>query len=370
MMPTLPLSDEFIKAHEGKLAPLLDRFEKSKTLHSTLLFSGVEGVGKKSFVLNFVQLLFCDHALFAEARADDEDETPSMFGDSEPTIRKPGSNARKPCGECKSCVRAAKNQWLDLFWFEPETNDEGTRLGQHKIEAFRELKTKLGMGPSEEPYKVVVITDAERMTTAAANSILKMLEEPPKNWIFILTASDSSRLLPTILSRCNEVKLSPLGPDAIFSILKTSKGLEFQSSRGKVAARAAMGSLTRAMTFMEDDTWELRARILGFLSGPTNEWTKLIDALASSQREMHLGLDLLESILSDLLSYQVLGKDYVWTHEDQQTMLIQLSEAKSFTHANLANALGKIAEMRRLASLTLNAKLLAQEILVPVLAIL
>ena len=369
--PILPLSTDFIEAHESKLSPLIERFAQSGALHSTLLFSGVEGVGKKSLVLNFVQLLFCDRSLFASNRANDEEETMSMFGEAiAPPSPTEGTGLRVACGQCKSCIRAAQNQWLDLFWLEPETNEEGTRLGQHKIEVFRDLKIKLGMGPAEEPFKVVVITEAERMTLPAANSILKMLEEPPKNWLFILTVSDSSRLLPTILSRCNEVKLNPLSADAVYSILKSSKGLDFQSSRGKIASRAAMGSLTRAITFAEDESWELRARILGFLSSPTHEWAKLVDELAASQREMHLGLDLLESILSDLLGFQVLGKNHLWIHEDQRDMLIQLSEAKGFNHLNLTNALEKIVEMRRLASLTLNAKLLAQEILVPVLSLL
>jgi DNA polymerase-3 subunit delta' len=370
MTPTLPLANDFIKAHEPKISPLLERFANTGSLHSTLMFSGVEGVGKKSFVLYFVQLLFCDRSIFAGARADDESETMSMFGDAVIPSASQQAGLRQPCGECKSCLRTLKAQWFDLFWFEPETNEEGTRLGQHKIEAFRELKGKLGLGPSEEPFKVVVITDAERMTAAAANSILKMLEEPPKNWMFILTTSDSSRVLPTILSRCNEVKLNPLSPEKIFSILKASKGLEFSSVRGKVASQASLGSLTRAMTFLDDETWELRAKILGFLSNPTNEWIKLIDALAASQRQMHLGLDVLESVLSDLLSYDVLGETHSFVHDDQKEMLIQLVEAKKLTHDKLTKVLSTIAEMRRLASLTLNAKLLAQEILVPVLSIL
>jgi hypothetical protein len=131
-----------------------------------------------------------------------------------------------------------------------------------------------------------------------------------------------------------------------------------------------MGSLTRAMVLLEDDTWKLRSQILGFLSQPTHEWPKLIDSLASSQREMHLGLDVLESVLSDLLGYQVFGKSHTWVHNDQREFLIQLSEAKNLKHQNLSHALEKLAEFRRLANLTLNAKLLAQEILVPVLALL
>lgn len=367
--PTLPLASDFLKAHEPKLNPLLERFAENGSLHSTLLFSGVEGVGKKSLALYFVQLLFCDQSIFAQARKDEE-ESYSLFGDAKPSGPITHTGLRKPCDECKSCKRALAGQWFDLYWFEPETNEEGTRTGQHKIEPFRELKGKLGMGPTEEPFRIVVIADAERMTLPAANSILKMLEEPPQNWMFILTTSDSSRVLPTILSRCNEVKLNPLPSDTIFSIIKHSKGLEFSSARGKVASLAAMGSLTRAMTFLDDETWTLRDRIMGFLSNPTHEWTKLIDSLAASQREMHLGLDVLESVLSDLLGFQIAGHQHVWVHDDQKEMLMQLSEARAFTSPLLIHALEKIAELRRLVSLTLNAKLLAQEILVPVLTLL
>ena len=89
------------------------------------------------------------------------------------------------------------------------------------------------------------------MTPQAANSILKMLEEPPQNWMFILTASDSSRLLPTILSRCNEIKLSPLSSEQIFSILKASRGSDSNSNREGIASRAALGSLTRAMSYLD-----------------------------------------------------------------------------------------------------------------------
>ena len=341
--PKLPLSPDFIQAHDSKLTPLLSRFKNSGALHSTLLFSGVEGVGKKSLVLYFVQMLFCD-------------EFPNII---------------KPCGSCKSCIRSSQqDQWLDFYWFEPESNDEGTRMGQHKVEVFRELKAKFGLGPSEEPFKIVVIAEAERMTPSAANSILKMLEEPPKNWIFILTASDSSRLLPTILSRCNEIKLSPLSPESIYLILKNSKDIDLNSARGKVASRAAMGSLSRAIIFSEDEAWELRTQIFNFLAHPAGEWSKLVDTLARGQREMHLGLDLIESILSDILHELVNGASHEWTHDDQKEMLTLLIQRKKLNHETVLFAFEKIAEMRKLASLTLNAKLLAQEILTAILAIL
>jgi DNA polymerase-3 subunit delta' len=341
MKPQLPLSPTFLKVQAPKLASLFDRYRREKAMPPTLLFTGIEGAGKKSIVLQFIQTIFCD-------------------------VITPESARFEPCGTCKSCKRALQNQWMDLFWLEPETNAEETRLGTHKIDAFREIKTKLGMGPAEEPFKVVVITEADRMTVPAANSILKTLEEPPKNWIFILTAADSSRLLPTILSRCIEVKLGPIAPDDLFQILKEG-GSEFNSQKALVASRAAQGSLTRAQVFLEDEVWKIRGMILGFLSNPAHEWMNLIDFLSQGQKDLILGLDLIESIYTDLLRQKIDGHAHQWMHEDQKEFLTQWMESKALSTEQIVEVLSEVAEKRRFATLTLNAKMLAQEVLSPLL---
>jgi DNA polymerase-3 subunit delta' len=343
MIPSvsLPLSETVVEAHAPRLSALSQRYARENALHSTLLFTGMDGVGKKSTVLYLIQTLFCDESIYA------------------------GKSLNRPCGECRSCKRALQNQWLDLHWFEPESKDED-RFGTHKIETFRELKSKLGLGATEEPFKVVVIADADRMTTAAANSILKMLEEPPPGWIFILTAADASRLLPTILSRCLEIKLQPLSPSQVLSVLKDSLGSDFQSSKAEVAARASLGSIRRAQVFLEDDTWKLRDLILGLLSHPAAEWMKLVDQISSNQKTMSLGLDLLESLFYDLMMNQITPY-HSWIHQDQKAFLQQWSSSKQIQLHEIQNLLSKIADFRRLVSLTLNSKLLAQQILTPVL---
>ena len=359
MKVSLPLSSHFIQSHGKKFLPLIERYAREKAIHNTLLVTGLEGVGKKEAVLYFVQYLFCDLSVFAT-----NDDQPSMLTpEPSPT---PGIT---PCGECKSCKRALQNQWLDLFWFDPETNEEETRIGQHKIETFRELKSKFGLGPMEEPFKVVVITDADRMTPQAANSILKMLEEPPENWIFILTAGDASRLLPTILSRCIELKLSPLTSEQIFNILKDQKGIDFQSAKAEVASKAAQGSISRAHYFMDDETWKTREVILGLLSSPTHEWMRLVELLSQSQRELILGLDLLESIFTDLLNAKIYGASSTWIHHDQKEFLLQWMEAKKITIHKITYVMSELAEKRRFTSLTLNSKLLSQEVLIPLLQV-
>ncbi len=330
-------SPAFLAAQEPRLAPLIDRYEKTGSLHSTILFTGIEGVGKKSLAMRFLQILFCDR-------------------------REPS-----PCGKCRSCQRAEQGQWVDLSWFDPEAPEEGHRLGIHKIEAFRDLKTKLGLGPVEEPFRVVVITDADRMTPAAANSILKILEEPPKNWLFLLTASDSSRLLPTIRSRCMELRLPPLPARTIESILSANGGAE--ANRIRIAARSANGSITRAMTFLGDEVWSLRSRLIDLLQDPSREWLRLIDEIAKTQFHTHIALDLLESILSDLLHHRIRGSEYEWTHADQKDALVRLSESRRLQTPRLCRAIELLAEKRKLVNLTLNSKLLAQEILIPVLEV-
>ncbi|NDG83481.1 MAG: hypothetical protein EBX52_00400 [Proteobacteria bacterium] len=365
---SLPLSPAFIRSQEPKLTPLIDHYEKTGVIHPSILVTGLEGVGKRSLVAHLIHTLFCDESIFANSSNEQDEDSMGLFGDAPPAG--PSKSGKSPCGQCPSCIRASRGQWLDLFWFEPESSDEEARIGTHKIDAFRELKPKLGIGPSEEPFRIVVIADADRMTVAAANSILKVLEEPPKNWMFILTASDSSRLLPTILSRCMEIRLPPLSAETIYEILKDHKGYEFDSGRARVASRAANGSLSRALVYLGEDAWELRNQLINLVSNPAAEWIRLVDHLAKSQIQTHLGLDLLESILMDLLQATLAGKSHVWTHEDRRELLEQILEARRLESPGLLRALEQITEKRRLASLTLNAKLLAQEILIPVLEVL
>ena len=80
MKPALPLSSHLIKAHEGKLKPLYERYERNQSLHPSILITGLEGVGKKSMVLYFLQYLFCDQSIFAQNNK--EEETQSLFGDA------------------------------------------------------------------------------------------------------------------------------------------------------------------------------------------------------------------------------------------------------------------------------------------------
>ncbi len=120
----------------------------------------------------------------------------------------------KPCRACSSCQKLASGNHPDIFVFD---NSEETL----KIEQIRALQHDLSLRPIESRYKVTVLGDFERATVSAANALLKTLEEPPPHVMLILTAKNTGLLLPTLVSRCQTVKLMPVSNQILAETLQT-----------------------------------------------------------------------------------------------------------------------------------------------------
>ncbi|MEG1661128.1 MAG: hypothetical protein RR332_01310, partial [Clostridiales bacterium] len=127
--------------------------------------------------------LFCGEAGFAQAMA------------LSAALLCPHTKAGRACGVCPICLRFAAGTHSDFYLIEPETNG-------HRIENMRHLHTLAALSAIESALKIFVIKDAANMGEPAANSLLKLLEEPPENTVFILIAESADSLLPTIISRC------------------------------------------------------------------------------------------------------------------------------------------------------------------------
>ena len=142
-----------------------------------LLLEGRRGIGKRALALHYAQALLC--------------ETPRPDG--------------APCGRCASCGYARAGTHPDLRLIEPiERDEEGneTPLDEIVVDRIRELIDFTQLSTHRQRAKLAVIIPAELMNPAAANALLKTLEEPPPGTHLILVSHQPGRLSPTILSRC------------------------------------------------------------------------------------------------------------------------------------------------------------------------
>jgi len=125
----------------------------------------------------------------------------------------------RPCGKCRACTLIARDHHPDVRVVRGEVSGRGRVT--LKIDQIRELQHALSLTTTEARYKIAIIKQFDSATIGAANAFLKTLEEPPRNVILILTASDSDTLLPTIRSRCRTIPLRPLPFPLVKEALQT-----------------------------------------------------------------------------------------------------------------------------------------------------
>lgn len=106
-------------------------------------------------------------------------------------------NEKDPCKICNDCYMVERLEHPDMEWIKPEKSG-----GVVKIDQIRALQQTAYLTPQRARYRIVVIEAADKMNTASANALLKILEEPPSHTVFILIAQQLSTVLPTVLSRC------------------------------------------------------------------------------------------------------------------------------------------------------------------------
>ncbi|TFH66507.1 MAG: hypothetical protein E4G90_03165, partial [Gemmatimonadales bacterium] len=219
---------------------------KNERLPRTLLINGPAGVGKQRFALWVAQLLVCAG---------------------------PGP---EPCGTCPPCRKVLGLTHADVHWFVPIARPKASdpekaveeaenSLGEvmadrrenplwtapdgmasHAVASARLLLRKATLTSVEGGPKVFIIGDAERLvpqesSPEAANALLKIIEEPPRATYFILTATDPSRLLPTIRSRAVPLRLGALKPDQVSAFLAEHAGDSGASPDRSDAARGSIG---------------------------------------------------------------------------------------------------------------------------------
>ena len=148
-----------------------------------------------------------------------------------------------PCGRCWSCQHIAQDTHPDVMIVAPD----GARI---KIDQVRSLQRDLSLSPYRGRWRVCIITDFHLATTEAANALLKTLEEPPAHAVLLLTASDASLLLPTIVSRCQALALRTVPMEQIALALAERWGV--REDRAHLLARLSAGRVGWAIRAAQD----------------------------------------------------------------------------------------------------------------------
>ncbi len=202
-------------------------------LGQAYLLTGPEGVGKKKFASILAQCLFCQQH---------------------------GRAHLEPCGTCHSCKQQAAGTHPDFSLVEllPGKNELLIEqfIGPQERRGKEGLCHDLSLKPMSANRRIAAIDDADKMNHAAANALLKTLEEPPHGSLLLLVASNADHLLPTIRSRCQEVRFGPLNSEDV-AVLLVETGIAESAEDAAEIAAACDGSLAVATELADS---ELRAQ--------------------------------------------------------------------------------------------------------------
>ncbi len=185
------------------------------------IISGPDGVGKTTLAIDLARTINCT-------------------GES------------RPCSECSQCIRILNETHTDVKFIGPRDQlmDDDRSHSIISIDEVRVIQRESNLKPFEGRYRVFIFSNINLLSQEASNSLLKILEEPPDQVIFILLAAEITRLLPTILSRCHKIELGvvPLTPLAE----EIGHRYDFKSEKSMDIARISRGRPEHAIEFCEN----------------------------------------------------------------------------------------------------------------------
>jgi len=224
-------------------------------LRHAYLFTGPQGVGRQTLAIQFAQALNCTNP--------------------------PGDGGF--CGACRDCRQTRSLTHPDLSLLVPDEGHKDIRIDQ-----VRDLQRTLSLSPYAGTYRIAFLVDFQRATDQAANALLKTLEEPPDRVVMLLTANTPEGLLPTIVSRCEVIRLRPASIASTQTYLENEKGVA--TAQASLLAHLSGGRVGAAVHLAEDPTALIRRRehlvdFLRLLPAHRYERFKLAEAISKQRSQ-------------------------------------------------------------------------------------
>ncbi len=247
----------------------------------------------------------------------------------------PNQVGGEPCNACNICRSITEGRALDVIEIDAASN--------RGIDEIRSLREKVNYAPSLARYKVYIIDEVHMLTEAACNALLKTLEEPPAHIIFVLATTEAHKMIPTIVSRCQQFNFHRLSQTAIvdkLSLICQKEYIDIGFDSLRLIARSATGSLRDAENILQ--------QLIAY-HGNKIEFDQVQKALGSSgdsrvrqlakhivNRDMVGGLRVINSLTSDGIDLRQLNLELVEYLRGLLLAKSQCEEALDFTIEDLA----------------------------------
>lgn len=212
------LLDHFYSNEKAKQT--LVNFLTDERLPHTILLEGEDGCGKTTFARMIAAGILCGQ----ERRL------------------------QRPCGECINCRLIMSDNHPDVF-----VEGSENKANSFHVEQIRQIRSDAYIRPNNGEYKVYILRNVHNMTEQAQNALLKIIEEPPKQVIFILTCNNRARILPTILSRSAVIPLFTCTHKECVNALKELVREEIVPERLEQAARFSQGNIGKALEILQNE---------------------------------------------------------------------------------------------------------------------
>ena len=282
------------------------------------ILNGAKGSGRRMIARSFSAVLMCEDP--------QEDEKGNL----------------EPCGACLACIQTASGSHPDIITLE------------------REKENTIGVND------VYIIPDAEKMTPAAQNALLKTLEEPPSYAVILLLADGTTAFLPTIMSRCVTLPMRPVPEKAVEECLV--ERFDASPERARLCARFSGGSIGRAALLLDNENFSaLRDRTISFLRDIDQKDAADIAAFAKETAAEGLTQDLIDFVLTwirDLLVCRSTNRTENLIFTDEVQYIIEAAPGASWKGLQAASE-AVFRARRRLAS-NVNEELTLQMMLLEI----